>query len=171
MFTGDRVSVLQDGRKFCGRTVLQVLQVMAAEHCECAHSHETVHILVKMVSFVLSVFYHDNKNGKNTGQKGKPAEAVASLRKQGDCSENGGDLEQETDSCYDSPGLTLQDCWPFTPRLLLQTHGHYVLPSDFVRTGVSLTERVDQLGLSGVTGRRLRAHLGSPLSPAGGHSI
>ena len=51
------VSVWEDG-KFWRQTM-----VTAAQQCECTYCHRAVHLdVVKMVNYVLYVFYHDSKN-------------------------------------------------------------------------------------------------------------
>ena len=50
VFNGDRASVLQDEK------VLEMTVVMAAQQCECTWHYRTV---VKIVNFVLHVFYHN----------------------------------------------------------------------------------------------------------------
>lgn len=74
-------------------------------------------------------------------KKRKTSEAVASLRTSGDPREGGWDPVQEVGNSYDSPVLRAGDRRPFTFRLVLETHGHCVLPSTFHRTDGPLTKR------------------------------
>ena len=61
MFNGDRVSVWKDEQ------VLGMMVVMVAQQCERASCHQIVHLdMVKMVSFMLRVFYHNKKSTKKS---------------------------------------------------------------------------------------------------------